>query len=255
MIADSSKPTVYGYSRVSTNMQDQECKAQKTAIEERYRSQFQAQGCFWGGHFVDPAVSAKVPFLQRPDGSRSNRVMKPGDVLIIPKMDRAFRSIIDFGVTIDVWKKRKLVIQVLDIGMDATTEVGEFVAGIMVLVAQWERRRIRNRIKESHEGLVLQGKLMGRRPYGSEIYRKLDSSGKVRRYLRPNAYERDVLTKMRRLVDDGNSLAKTADLLNKAGLFDLEGTPWQKMQIRWALRAHTRLVEAELKNMEVPLNG
>ena len=42
--------------------------------------------------FVEAGVSGSVPLAERPEGKRLLEVVKPGDVVITPKLDRMFRS-------------------------------------------------------------------------------------------------------------------------------------------------------------------
>jgi putative DNA-invertase from lambdoid prophage Rac len=43
-------------------------------------------------HFVERGISGSVPLDQRPEGKALLAVLRPGDVIIMPKLDRLFRT-------------------------------------------------------------------------------------------------------------------------------------------------------------------
>jgi DNA invertase Pin-like site-specific DNA recombinase len=83
------------------------------------------------------------------------------DVLMGAKLDRVTRSTIDFGTTLEKARKQGWALNVLDLGLDMSTSTGELVAGVLVQVAQFERRRIGERTKEAL-AVVAQTKRLGR---------------------------------------------------------------------------------------------
>ncbi len=82
---------IYGYTRVSTLNQ-----SGNTSIDDQHdviRRVAQAQyGQEPDEVFSDPAVSGSVSLHLRPEGGRMVELLKPGDVVIVSKMDRMFRS-------------------------------------------------------------------------------------------------------------------------------------------------------------------
>jgi DNA invertase Pin-like site-specific DNA recombinase len=58
-------------------------------------------------------------------------------------------------------RKQGWALNVLDLGLDVSTSTGELVAGVLVQVAQFERRRIGERTKEAL-AVVAQSKRLGR---------------------------------------------------------------------------------------------
>ena len=84
------------------------------------------------------------------------------DALVVAKLDRLSRSLIDFAGLIERSRRRGWAIVVLDLGVDTTTPVGELVANVMAAVAQWERRAIGQRTREALAVRRAQGVRLGR---------------------------------------------------------------------------------------------
>jgi DNA invertase Pin-like site-specific DNA recombinase len=82
---------VFGNLRVSTSEQ-----ASSGDSLETQRQQVTGYAMMKGWQvaifFVEAGVSGSVPLAERPEGKRLVEVVKPGDVVITPKLDRMFRS-------------------------------------------------------------------------------------------------------------------------------------------------------------------
>jgi putative DNA-invertase from lambdoid prophage Rac len=147
----AARPKAYGYVRVSTGRQavsGLSLEAQKERIEGYFKYALAATH-EWGGFYEDAAVSGVMPIRQRPAGARLNVDMKPGDVVVIAKLDRGFRSMRDLILTMDAWTKREVYMNLLDLNIDTSTPVGRMLVGILGHVAQFERERISERVHEA----------------------------------------------------------------------------------------------------------
>ena len=71
------------------------------------------------------------------------------DILVAAKLDRISRSVVDFGKLVETAQKQGWSLVVLDLGLDMSTPAGELMANMLVSIAQFERRRIGERIKEA----------------------------------------------------------------------------------------------------------
>ena len=60
------------------------------------------------------AVSGKVPFARRPGGMRLLRMMRPGDVLVVAKMDRLGRNSRDILNTVYLFERLKVDLYICD---------------------------------------------------------------------------------------------------------------------------------------------
>ena len=132
----------------------------------------------FGGEFYDEAVSAyRKNWWKRPQGAELNRVLHPGDHIVIARLDRVFRSIKDFANTWPELKERGVTLHVLDLQLDLqldlSTPTGGFWAGQMCLFAEWESsiKSTRNRAAAQSmrdRGIPSNGKL----PCGTKWLRK-----------------------------------------------------------------------------------
>lgn len=89
---------------------------------------------------------------------------KRADALIAAKLDRVTRSVVDFGTLLERARREGWSLVVLDVALDMSTATGELVAGILVQVSQWERRRIGERTRDALAVKRAQGVPLGRRP-------------------------------------------------------------------------------------------
>ena len=85
-------------------------------------------------------------------------------VLVVAKLDRLSRSLIDFAALVERSRKRSWAIVALDLGVDMTTPSGEMVAGVLAVLAQWERRMISERTKAALAVKRAQGVRIGAEP-------------------------------------------------------------------------------------------
>jgi DNA invertase Pin-like site-specific DNA recombinase len=139
---------IYGYARVSTD--DQDLTVQREALK--------AAGC-------EITREEKVS-----GGSREGRqeletllaFLRPGDTLIVTKLDRLARSTLDMLTLItDLGKRGVGVRSLAERDIDTTTAAGKLMLTVFAAVAQFERERIKERqaegIKKAKENGVYKG--------------------------------------------------------------------------------------------------
>ena len=140
----------YGYARVSTS--EQKIDFQLTALK--------AAGC--DRIFMDEGVSGI-----KKERAALNEVLselKAGDTLIVWRLDRMARSMIELVNTVTDLHKRGIGFQSLTEHIDLTTAIGEFTLHILSAVAAFERTMIVERTKAGIEEAKTKGKKLGRRP-------------------------------------------------------------------------------------------
>ena len=128
---------VIGYTRVSTSDQSRSglgLAAQRSAIEDHALAK--GWEMVW---LTDEAASAKT--LDRPAMQTALGMLARGeaDALVSAKLDRVSRSVIDFGHLLELSRKQKWGLVVLDFDIDTTTAAGRMFAGVMMQFAQFER--------------------------------------------------------------------------------------------------------------------
>lgn len=153
---------VVGYVRVSTVEQADSglgLDAQRAAI---------TAGCARRGWrlvevFTDAGVSGKS-LSGRPGMAAALSACDSGQAsaLMVSKLDRATRSVMDAAALLDRAAKRGWSLVALDLGIDTSTPTGELIASVMAACAQWERRAIGARTREALAAKRAAGDRLGR---------------------------------------------------------------------------------------------
>jgi DNA invertase Pin-like site-specific DNA recombinase len=141
----------YGYTRVSTAQQalaGDSLEIQKKKIISGY-AQSKGVEINPAQIFVEAGVSGSIEFRNRSVGSKLYDLLNPGDMLIMPKIDRGFRNIRDALNTLHDLKLRNVSVHFIDLGGDATTNgMSQILFTILGAFADFERTRIAQRISE-----------------------------------------------------------------------------------------------------------
>jgi putative DNA-invertase from lambdoid prophage Rac len=204
---------VFGYVRVSTSDQADNgisLEEQQRPIEGRCLE----QGWRLAEMFVERGVSGSVPFADRPEGGRLLQQLQAGDVVVSPKLDRVFRSSLDALQTIQQLKERRVSLWLLDLGGDVSGNgISEMIMTILAAVAQFERVRIGERIRDARAHMRRQGRhLGGTRPFGFQIV-----PGEGKPMLVPVASEQEAILQMRAMRRDGKKLREIRDAVHERG--------------------------------------
>lgn len=137
------------------------------------------------------------------------------DVLVVAKLDRLSRSVLDFAAIAQRAKRRGWSVVALDVDVDTTTPTGELVANITSSVAQWERRIIGQRTSEALQAMKARGIRLGR----------------------PVKLPGDVRIQIATRRAAGASLRSLADELNDQGIPTALGATWHASTVRAVLRS------------------
>lgn len=153
---------IYAYIRVSTLRQSDEGEslgAQQRALE----GYCQFKGLGDPVLFIERGVSGSIPLGKRPEGGKLLSLLAAGDVLLVPKLDRAFRSALDALDVLGHFKKTGIGMHFLDIG-EVTGDgngIGKLVFTILAAVAEAERDRTIERICEVKRDQKERGRYLG----------------------------------------------------------------------------------------------
>jgi DNA invertase Pin-like site-specific DNA recombinase len=148
----------YGYVRASTDIQDETLAVQ----EQQIRAQALILGREIDGIFIERGVSGSIPFAERPEGGELLTLVKPGDLIISPKLDRCFRSSNDALNVLGRLKKGGVGLHLMDLGGDVTGNgIAKLVFTILSAVAEAERDRIRERITDVKRAQKARGHFIG----------------------------------------------------------------------------------------------
>lgn len=138
-----------GYARVST--QDQDNAAQLAALT--------AAGC--ERLFQEKATGGR---WERPELHRLLNQLRPGDVLVVWKLDRLSRSLKDLLSLMEKIQQAGAGFQSLTEAIDTTTPAGRMMMQIVGSFAEFERAMLRERTKSGLEAARREGRIGGRRP-------------------------------------------------------------------------------------------
>jgi DNA invertase Pin-like site-specific DNA recombinase len=142
-----------GYMRVSSDSDRQTTDLQSDAllvagIDERHLFEDRASGA----EGDRPGLISALAFV------------RPGDVLIVWKLDRLGRSLSHLLTIINSLRERKVGFRSLTEGMDTTTASGELLFHVFGALAQYERALTRERVIAGLAAAKRRGRIGGRPP-------------------------------------------------------------------------------------------
>jgi DNA invertase Pin-like site-specific DNA recombinase len=205
------------YGRVSTGRQatlglslDDQADTLAAEVEKR--------GWVHVDHVTDPGLSGRK-MVNRPGllGAVSRLDRGHADVLVAAKVDRLARSTADFADLLDRAEKHGWKVVVLDVGdgIDTTTASGRMVIDMISAAAQFESRRIGERVRAVHAVQKAKGIRAGQPPMLPDDLR-------------------------RRIVDcrkQGASYGAIAKQLNEVGIPAARGGRWHASTIQHVVRS------------------
>lgn len=203
---------LWAYIRASTDKQMASPETQKALLCERA----QAMGRIIDGFYVDKAVSGKKPVMEREAASRLFVDMKPGDTILVARLDRFSRSFIDFAKILQSIERRGCYLHILDIPggvFDPSNPMSEMMIGILICFAQYERRLISIRTKEGLAEVRKRGERSNRHPrWGMKFESRRDPrTGQVVEYEVEDEEERAFIMHLLELRTQGYSIRQIRD--------------------------------------------
>jgi len=154
---------VIGYLRVSSEEQARSglgLAAQKAAITHEATARqwtvtwFMDDG-YTAANLDRPALNSALLSLALKDNAAPS-------ALVVSKLDRLSRSVLDFVTLCDRARQEKWSLVALDVGVDMTTPQGQFVANVMASFAEMERELIRQRTRDALQAKKARGHRLGR---------------------------------------------------------------------------------------------
>jgi DNA invertase Pin-like site-specific DNA recombinase len=144
-------------------------------------------------------------------------------VLVVSKLDRLSRSLLDFAGLMDKAKREGWRLVVLDLAIDTTTASGALMANVMASFAEYERRLIADRTSAALQAKKAQGHRLGR----------------------PRTTSDAVLARVAQERSTGRSLRSIADGLNSDAVPNAQGgRQWYASSVASLLRSANLDVEA-----------
>ena len=191
---------VIGYLRVSTDEQavsglglgDQRSVIAAEAARRDWADvEFLSDEGYSAKNLSRPAIATALDMLGKGQAS----------VLVVSKLDRLSRSLLDFATLMDRARREGWELVVLDLAIDTTVPSGQLMANVMAAFAEYERQLIGARTSAALQHLKAQGKRLGR----------------------PRTLPAGVTSRIVAARDGGQTLAAIAESLNTDGVATARG--------------------------------
>ena len=146
------------YARVSTSDKDQEPETQLMALRDFVR----AQGWETYREYVDQApandMAHRTAWRELLDAGAKKRFQ----VVLVFKLDRAFRSVKHMHDTLSAWEAVGVSFQSVRERFDTSTALGRLLLNLLASLAEFELELIRERVKAGMDRARRQGHRIGR---------------------------------------------------------------------------------------------
>lgn len=140
---------VIGYARCSSSSQSLDVQLEK----------LKAAGC---SRVFSEKLSGREAD-NRPELQRCLEYVREGDILVICKLDRMARSLLDLAKISDRLNRKGVALRVLDQAIDTSTAEGRLMFGMLGAFAEFERDLIRSRAAEGVRLARAKGVRFGRK--------------------------------------------------------------------------------------------
>lgn len=147
-----------GYTRVSTVSQDSRLQLDSlTAAGVEKRDIF------------SDVTSGSRTAIKRSGMKKLLEYAQPGDTVVVWRIDRLGRSLIDVLNTVNLLRERGVKVRSLSDGIDPETSTGRMMLGMLATLAEYERELITERINAGIAAAQENGTKFGRPPIDSAI--------------------------------------------------------------------------------------
>jgi len=187
-------PRTFAYLRVSTadqttDNQLQEIKSAGFKVEPR--------------RVITEAISGNVATSQRRGFTRLLDRLEPGDVLVVTKLDRLGRNVMDVGSTVAKLADLGVRVHCLALGgVDLTSSTGKLTMNVINAVAEFERDLLIERTQAGLSRAKAEGKTLGRPPSLTDdqrraVERRLEDGATVSALARAFKTSRNTIMRVR----------------------------------------------------------
>jgi DNA invertase Pin-like site-specific DNA recombinase len=95
--------------------------------------------------------------------------VREGDILVVTKLDRLARSVLDLMATLQALESKRVGVRILNLGMDTHTPTGKLMLTMLGAVAQFEREMMLERQREGIAKAKSEGRYKGRKPIAEDL--------------------------------------------------------------------------------------
>ena len=152
---DPFDPVVFGYIRVSQAEGEGGLATQRRTLNEH--------GLRDDRIFTDVASGKN---MRRPSWTELRELLRPGDTVVVPRIDRLARNLTEGLKTIEELHDQGINIRSLAEGLDTGDDspTSRLMIHMLLSLAEWERDTIRDRIKAGVDRAAAEGRTGGRPP-------------------------------------------------------------------------------------------
>ncbi len=147
--------SVFGYTRVSSETQVRDGQGLQIQAK-KIQAYCLSKDLELDEVFTDPASSGATPLEDREAGRTMLSLLSRGDHVVIPSLDRAWRSVIDAEGTMTRWRDKGITPHILNLGVDLSTPMGQLFFTILAAFAEFERKVIGERIRSGVRAKIAQ---------------------------------------------------------------------------------------------------
>lgn len=160
--------------------------------------------------------------------------LKAGMTVIVTSISRLSRDIGDTREIIETIKNKGASLTILDLNVDTSTAMGDFMMNVMASVSQFERKQTAERVSQTLNNMSREGKLITKPRYGYKIVKEGNESKIVE-----NEEEQEVIKKIREMIG-GDPKITTATIVRR---LEIEGVKIRKAKKIYHT-AITKIIEA-----------
>jgi DNA invertase Pin-like site-specific DNA recombinase len=146
-----SANTRIGYARVST--EDQNLDLQRDALTKA--------GC---SPIYEEKISGKGTGGDRPEWTQCLKALRPGDTLVVWRLDRLGRSLSDLVGIVAALETREVGFLSLTENIETGNAAGKLIFHVFASLAEFERNLIRERTRAGLDAARARGRFGGRKP-------------------------------------------------------------------------------------------
>jgi len=146
------------YARVSTIDKNQDPETQLMPL----RDYCAAQGWEIYKEYIDTASALDIAHRTAWRGMLDDAAKKKFSVVLVFKLDRAFRSVKHLHDTLSTWEALGISFRSIREQFDTSTALGRLLMNLLAALAEFELELIRERVKAGMERAARQGKKVGR---------------------------------------------------------------------------------------------
>ena len=128
---------------------------------------YNAETIFWTEGYSSKAGAKNA--IERPGMKKLLAYAQPGDTVVVWRIDRLGRSLLDVLNTVNLLREREVKIKSVSDGIDPETSSGRLMLGMLGTLAEYERELITERVNAGIAAAKAQGTRFGRPPVDPEV--------------------------------------------------------------------------------------